>query len=128
MTKGVEMPGYVDGFVLPVKRAELATYKKLARLACKVWKEHGATAYVEAVGDEMLAPGMVGFPKLIKTKPDEVVVFAWATFATKSARTKANAAIMNDPRLKKAWDAIAGKPPFDCKRMAWGGFRVMVQG
>lgn len=119
------MSHYIDGFVLAIARKNLAAYRRMARKAGKVWREHGALAYVECAGDDMNAADMVSFPKLAKAKPGEVVIFAWAAFKSRRARDKANAAIMQDPRIAGMCDT--SKRIVDCKRMAYGGFKVLVQ-
>lgn len=115
---------YVDGYVLPIPKKSLPVYKKLATIASKVWREHGALEYRECVAED-LNPGFgVPFSKLAKTKPGETVVFAWVVFKSRAHRDKVNAAVMRDPRLCNAMDPK--KMPFDCKRMSWGGFKVLV--
>jgi len=118
------MSQYIDGFVLAIPRAKLAAYKKLATKAGKVWREHGALKYCECVGDDMTATGMVAFPKMAKAKPGEVVIFAWAVFKSRRHRDAANKKIMADAKLA----AMCGEAGLavDCKRMAYGGFKVLV--
>jgi uncharacterized protein YbaA (DUF1428 family) len=118
---------YIDGFVLPVRRKNLKQYQRIARAASKVWLKHGALAYFEAAGDDMHAPGMVAFPAMAGATKDEVVIFAWATFKTKAARNKANKGIMSDPQLAKIMASMGTTPPMECKRMAYGGFKVIVK-
>ena len=119
------MSNYIDGFVLTIARNNLPAYQRMARKAGRLWREHGALAYVECAGDDMNAAGMVSFPKLAKAKPCEVVIFAWATFKSRRARDAANAAIMKDPRIAGMCDT--SKRIVDCKRMAYGGFKVLVR-
>ena len=114
---------YVDGFVLPVPKRNLAAYRKMAKLAAKVWKDHGALDYQECVGDDLKIPGMYSFPKLAKAKPGETVFFSYITYRSKAHRNGVNAKVMKDPRLL----AYCGKEmPFDMKRMAYGGFKQFV--
>jgi uncharacterized protein YbaA (DUF1428 family) len=117
------MAFYVDGFVLPVPRDNLDAYKKLARLASKIWLEHGALEYHECVADDVQPGKVTSFPQAVKLKPDEVVVFSWITYSSRKSRDKINALVMKDPRL-------AGMDPktlpFDGKRMFWGGFKPIV--
>ena len=113
---------YVDGFVLPVKKAKLDTYKKVARLAGKVFIEHGALAYHEAVGDDLKVPCGMAFPTLVEPKRGETVVFAWIEHKSKAARDRTNKKVMEDPRMQMEKLEIV----FDMERMAWGGFEVMV--
>ncbi len=116
------MSGYVDGFVLPIKKTKLAAYRKIAKLACRVWREHGALDYVECAGDDLdvMPPG---FPRGIKTKPGETVLFAWIRFESRAHRDRVNKKVMADPRLL----AMCGKPmPFDMRRMLVGGFKIIV--
>lgn len=116
---------YVDGFLLPVPKKNLAAYKRLATKAGKIWLEHGALEYRECVGDDLAVKGMVPFPKTLNAKPGETVVFSWVVFKSRAHRDRVNAKIMKDPRIAKMM--ADGKPaPFDCKRMAYGGFKVLV--
>lgn len=119
---------YIDGFVLPVATKNLKAYQRVARGASKVWMKHGALGYFEAAGDDMNAHGMVEFPAMAGAKKGETVVFAWAMFKSKAARDKANKAIMTDPDLAKLMASMGKKMPMDCKRMAYGGFKVIVEG
>jgi uncharacterized protein YbaA (DUF1428 family) len=115
---------YVDGYVVPVKKAQLAAYRRLARRASKVWKSHGALEYVECVADDVKPGKHTSFPQAVKLKDDEVVVFAWIVYRSRAHRDKVNRLVMADP-------FFAGMPPadmpFDGKRMFWGGFREMVR-
>ncbi len=115
---------YVDGFVLPVPEKNLKAYRRVAQLAGKVWRDHGALQYVEAVGDDLETKFGVSFTKAIKVKPGETVVFAWIVFKSRTHRDKVNAKVMKDPRLAKMMDPKA--MPFDVKRMVYGGFKFMV--
>lgn len=114
---------YVDGFVLPVPKRKLAAYRRMARLAGKVWREHGALDYVECVADDVKPGKHTSFPQSVKLKPDETVVFAWVVYKSRRDRDRINAKVMKDPRIA----AIDPKSmPFDARRMFWGGFKVMV--
>lgn len=114
---------YVDGFVLAIPKKNLAAYKKIATLASKVWREHGALEYRECVGDDLDVKGVLPFAKTVKTKPGETVVFAWISYKSRAHRDQVNAKVMKDPRMK-----APAEPPFDVKRMAYGGFKVFVEG
>lgn len=113
---------YVDGFVLPVPTKNLAAYFRMSRSAGKIWREHGALEYRECVGDDLHIQGMTGFPETIRVKAGETVVFAWIVYKSRAHRDRVNAKVMKDPRLQK----MPKKMPFDVKRMAYGGFKVMV--
>ena len=115
---------YVDGFVLPVPKKNLKAYAKIAELAGKVWKEHGALEYRECVGDDLAVKFGVPFPRYCKLKAGETVVFAWIVYKSRAHRDKVNAKVMKDPRLAASMDAK--KMPFDMKRMSYGGFEVLV--
>lgn len=114
---------YVDGFVLPVPKKNLAAYRRLARKAGKIWKEYGALEYVECVADDVKPGKLTSFPQSVKLKPGEVVWFSWIVFKSRRHRDSVNAAVMKDPRLAKMDHADL---PFDSKRMIYGGFRAMV--
>lgn len=115
---------YVDGFVLVVPNKSLKTYVAMARKACKIWKEYGALEYREAVGDDLKALWGLPFPKLTKLKKNETVVFAWIVYKNKAHRDRVNKKIMKDPRMHSMCDPK--NPPFDMKRMSYGGFKVEV--
>ena len=116
---------YVDGFLVAVPEKNLDAYKKMARLAGKVWKEHGALDYVETVADDVKPGKWTSFPQAVKLKPGEVVVFSWITYKSRAARDRINAKVMKDPRLASMMDPNA--LPFDGKRMMFGGFKKLVQ-
>lgn len=113
---------YVDGFVLAVPKRKLADYRKLARKAGKVWREHGALAFVECVGDDVPNRRLTSFPRAVKAKNGETVVFSWIVYKSRAHRDRVNKKVMADPRLKMDMSTA----PFDGKRMIYGGFKTMV--
>ena len=117
---------YVDGFVLPIPKKNIAAYTKMARRAGKVWMEHGALAYNECVADDVKPGKWTSFPQSVKLKPSEVVVFSWIVYKSRKHRDSVNKKVMKDPRLADMMDPK--KLPFDGKRMIYGGFKVFVQG
>ena len=118
------MAKYVDGFVIPVSKKKIAVYRRMAELGARVWKDHGALDYRECVGDDLKAPWAMPFPRGIKTKPGETVVFSWIVYKSRAHRDRVNKAVMKDPRLASSMDPK--KMPFDVKRMLYGGFKVLV--
>jgi uncharacterized protein YbaA (DUF1428 family) len=116
---------YVDGYVLPVPKARIKEYAKIAKVAAKVWKDHGALDYYECVGDDLKPKWGVPFPKVVKLKPSDTLVFAFIVYKSRADRDKINAKVMSDPRLA-CMDPK--KMPVDPKRMLVGGFKVLVQG
>jgi uncharacterized protein YbaA (DUF1428 family) len=116
---------YVDGFVVPVPKAKLAAYKRMATRAGKIWREHGALEYRECVADDVKPGKHTSFPQSVKLKPAEVVVFSWIVYTSRAQRDRINAKVMKDPRLADMMDPK--KLPFDGKRMFWGGFKLMVK-
>jgi len=116
---------YVDGFVLPVLKKNLPAYFRIARIAGKVWREHGALEYRESVGDDLNVKFGVPFPRSTKLKRGETVVFSWIVYKSRAHRDSVNAKVMKDPRLASMCDPK--NMPFDCKRMAWGGFKIQVE-
>ena len=116
---------YVDGFVLAVPQARLADYRKMARRAGKIWREHGAISYVECVADDVQPGKSTSFPQAVKLKPGEVVVFSWITYKSRRDRDRINKKVMSDARLESMMDPKS--LPFDGKRMFWGGFKPMVE-
>jgi len=114
---------YVDGYVVPVPRENLQTYGRIARKAGKIWREHGALEVRECAGDDLDVKGLVPFPRRIKLKRGETVVFSWIVFKSRAHRDRVNAKVMKDPRLS---DMDPKSMPFDCKRIVYGGFKVLV--
>ncbi len=116
---------YVDGFVVPVPKRNLAAYRRMARKAGRVWREHGALEYVECVADDVKPGKITSFPQSVKLKPGETVVFSWIVYKSRRQRDRINAKVMKDPRLAKMMDPKG--MPFDGMRMFWGGFRTLVE-
>jgi uncharacterized protein YbaA (DUF1428 family) len=115
---------YVDGYVLPVPKRNLQAYRRMAQKAGKVWRDHGALEYRESVGDDLKVKMGASFPRRMKVKPGETVVFAWIVFKSRSHRDRVNAKVMKDPRLADMMDPKS--TPFDVKRMVYGGFKILV--
>jgi uncharacterized protein YbaA (DUF1428 family) len=118
------MPKYVDGFVLPVPKKKLAAYRRMATLASKVWREHGALDYRECVADDVKPGKWTSFPRSVKAKPGETVVLSYIVYRSRKDRDRVNAKVMKDKRLERFMDPKT--LPFDGKRMFWGGFRTIV--
>ena len=118
---------YVDGFVIPIPRKNLASYKKMAADGARAWKKHGALEYFECVGDDLFPkmPGMkiAQFPTLAKAKAGETVIFAFIVYRSKAHRDAVNKKVMKEMNEK----APPPMAPFDMKRMAYGGFKTIVQ-
>jgi uncharacterized protein YbaA (DUF1428 family) len=118
------MAHYVDGFVLPVPKKNLAAYRRMARNASRIWREHGALEYRECAGDDLAVKVGLPFPKGIKTRPGETVVFAYIVYKSRAHRDQVNARVMKDPRIAESCNTQ--NMPFDCARMLYGGFETMV--
>jgi len=115
---------YVDGYVVPIPANKLDLYRRIARKAGKIWREHGALEYRECAGDDLDVKWGTPFPRMMKPKPGETVIFAWVVFKSRAHRDRVNAKVMKDPRLAKMMETAA--MPFDTKRMVYGGFKVIV--
>ena len=118
------MANYVDGFVVAVPKRNIDAYRRMSRKAGKVWREHGALEYRECVADDVTMGEVTSFPRSVKLKRDETVVFSWIVFKSRAHRDRANAKVMKDPRLADMMDSK--DMPFDAKRMIYGGFKVVV--
>jgi uncharacterized protein YbaA (DUF1428 family) len=114
---------YIDGYVLPVPTKNLQAYRRIAQKAGKIWREHGALEYRECAGDDLDVKFGVPFPRSVKLKPGETVVFSWIVFKSRTHRDHVNAKVMKDLRLAKM---DPSSMPFDHKRMVYGGFKVLV--
>ena len=113
---------YVDGFVLPVPKKKVDEYRRVARKAGKIWREHGALEFRECIGDDLAVKMGLPFPRMAKLKRGETVMFSWIVYKSRKHRDAVNAKVMADPRLKMDENSM----PFDVKRMAYGGFKVLV--
>lgn len=113
---------YIDGFLLPIPTNNLADYKKLAKLAAKVFKEYGALEYREYIGDDFSVEMGIPFPTRAKVKEGETLVFAWIVYKSKAHRNSVNKKVMKDPRM-----AVMDPMPFNPKRMSYGGFKGLVE-
>lgn len=116
---------YVDGFVIALPKKNLKAYRRMARMGEKLWRKHGALDYKECIGDDLNPKWGALFPRMTKLKWGETVVFSYIVFKSRAHRDRVNAKVMKD---------IADTPdqsmdmPFDMKRMAYGGFKVIVGG
>jgi uncharacterized protein YbaA (DUF1428 family) len=117
------MARYVDGFVLPVPKKNVAAYRRIARKAGKIWMEHGALEYRECIAEDVKPGKRTSFPQSVKLKADEVVWFSWIVYKSRKHRDSVNAKVMKDPRLAGMG---AQAMPFDAKRMIYGGFEIAV--
>ena len=116
---------YVDGFVLAVPKRNLAAYRRIAQKAGKVWREHGALDYIEAVADDVKPGKVTSFPQSVKLKRGETVFFSYIVYKSRKERDRVNAKVMKDKRLASMMDPK--EMPFDMKRMIYGGFKVLVE-
>ena len=117
------MATYVDGFIVPVPTANLSAYRKLARQAGRIFKEHGALSVIECWGDDVKPGKFTSFPQSVKLKPDETVVFSWITYTSRKHRDSVVAKVMQDPRMPSDPKSF----PFDGNRMIFGGFKTIVE-
>lgn len=122
------MTTYVDGFVLPIPRAQLDTYRLAAQQIAAIWKEYGALEYRECVGDDMNTEGTRSFPACTGANADEAVIFGWTVFASREARDRACEKVPADPRMAELIAPLIdpSRPIFDASRMVYGGFQALV--
>ena len=113
---------YVDGFVIPVPKKKLSAYRSLAKKAGKIWRDHGALEVREFVADDVKVGKRTSFPRSVKLKPDETVIFSWVVYKSRAHRDRVNAKVMKDPRLAQMSTGM----PFDGKRLIYGGFKFLV--
>lgn len=119
------MAKYVDGFVLPIQPKNLAAYRRMARVASTIWREHGALQYMECAGEDLDVKVAMPFRRGIAAKRGETVVFAFIVYKSRAHRDRVTAKVMSDPRIARM---MKGKEmPFDVARMLCGGFEVIVE-
>ena len=119
------MAGYVDGFVLPIPKKNVAKYRAIARKAGKIWREHGALDYKECIADDVKPGKLTSFPQSVDLKAGETVFFSYIVFKSRAHRDHVNAKVIADPRLAEMMDGKLA--PFDAKRMIYGGFKSLVR-
>lgn len=119
------MAGYVDGFVMPLPKANVDRYREVASEAGALWKEHGALDYTECIADDVKVGEVTSFPRSVQLTDDETVVFAWITYESREQRDEVNAKVMADERMKALMDPAGDIA--DYKRMVYGGFDVLVE-
>ena len=115
---------YVDGFVISIPKKNVPAYRRMAAKAGKIWREHGALEYRECVGDDLKVKIGAPFPRMVKLRRGETVVFSWIVYKSRAHRDRVNAKVMKDQRITGMCDPKA--MPFDVKRMTYGGFTVLV--
>ena len=115
---------YVDGLVVPVPKKKLAAYRAMARKAGRIWREHGALQVRECVADDVKWGKLTSFPRSVKQKPGETVVFSYIVYRSRAQRDRVVARVMKDKRLASMMDPAS--MPFDGKRMIYGGFKTLV--
>ena len=122
------MANYIDGVVLPIPRIHLEEYRRAAETVAKIWKEHGALAYFEYVGEDLKLEGTRSFVEFTKAKEDEVIVFGWVVFDSRETRDLANKKVSTDPRMPGLIDPLTdpSRVIFDAERMVYGGFQSLI--
>lgn len=120
------MSKYIDGFLLPIAKDQIENYRQIAGQAAAIWKEHGALEYVEAVGDDLEVKDQLPFTRVAGAGENETVVLAYIVYESREHRDAVNAKVFADPRLQEMCGP--DKVPFDCNRMAYGGFKSIVVG
>ncbi len=118
------MSKYIDGFVIPLAKANVERYREIAQKTSEIWKEYGALDYYETVGDDLETEGMLSFKTIAGASEDETVIFSWIVYESREHRDRVNAAVMEDARIKEI--TAEENTPFDFKRMAYGGFKTLV--
>lgn len=123
------MTNYIDGFVLPIPRIHLEEYKKVAEKVAEIWKEYGAIAYYEFVGDDLFLDGTKSFTETVEATKDEEIIFGWVVFPSKDIRDLANKKVPADPRMAELVAPLTNpeKLIFDAGRMVYGGFKSLVE-
>jgi uncharacterized protein YbaA (DUF1428 family) len=116
---------YVDGFVVPVPKKKLGEYRRAARLCGRIWRDHGALEFRECLADDVKKGKWTSFPRSVKLKPGETVVFSWIVFKSRRHRDRVNAHVMKDKRFLKI---VQAPMPFDGKRIIYGGFKTLIEG
>ena len=122
------MANYIDGFIFPIPKMHLNEYKQVAKKVAAIWKEYGALAYFEYVGDDLSLEGTKSFIDTICAKEDEVIIFGWVVFPSKEVRDAANKQVPNDPRMAELVAPLVDERLiFDASKMVYGGFQSLIK-
>ena len=123
------MPNYIDGFVFPIAKAHLEEYKTVAEKVAEIWKEYGALAYLEFLGDDLQVEGTASFTKTMEVKQNEQLIFGWVVFSSKEIRDEANKKVPQDPRMETLVKPLLDpdKMIFNANRMLYGGFKSFIE-
>jgi uncharacterized protein YbaA (DUF1428 family) len=115
---------YVDGFVVPVPKKKVSAYCSMAKKAGKIWREYGALEFHECVADDVKVGKRTSFPRSVKLKPNETVMFSWIVYSSRKQRDRVMGKVMKDKRIAGMMETK--DVPFDAKRMIFGGFKTIV--
>ncbi|GGH45866.1 hypothetical protein IA57_09920 [Mangrovimonas yunxiaonensis] len=123
------MANYIDGFVFPILQKNLNAYRDVAEKVAEIWKEYGALAYFEYVGDDLTLEGTRSFMDVLEAKEDEVIVFGWVVFPSKEVRDLANKQVPEDLRMTTLVAPLTQPERliFNASRMVYGGFQALVK-
>lgn len=117
---------YVQGFVIPVPTANKAAFIEHARKADEVFIEHGALRIYECWGEDVPHGKQTDFYRAVDATGDETVMFSWIEWPDKATadamHAKMDEIMESDPRFSMELNP----PPFDGKRMIFGGFSPVV--
>lgn len=123
------MPNYIDGFAFPIPKEHLEEYKFVAEKVAEIWKEYGAIAYYEFLGDDLSLEGTKSFAEAVEAAEDDEVIFGWVVFPSKEVRDLANKHVPEDQRMAELVAPLTNpdRPIFDAARMLYGGFEPLVE-
>lgn len=122
------MSNYIDGYVFPIARKDLETYRVIAEKIAEIWKEHGALGYYETVSDEMQMEGTLSFTEVLAAEKEEVIVFGWISFVSRETRDLAHQRLAADDRMAELVAPLMNPDRiiFDASKMVFGGFKSLV--
>jgi uncharacterized protein YbaA (DUF1428 family) len=119
---------YVQGFIVPVPEGNKEAYREAALAMWDIMKDYGAKRVVEAWQDDVPAGKQTDFFRSVKAGPGEIVVFSFIEWASRETCDAAHEKMMQDERMEKFMsDNPEVQPPFDGKRMVYGGFTPVVE-
>ncbi len=122
------MEQYIDGFVFPLPRKNIDEYRTIAEQVAEIWKEYGAIAYYEFLGDDLNLEGTCSFEEAVGLTDDEVVIYGWVVFPSKETRDSANKKVPEDSRMSSLVKPLINPDRliFDAGRMLYGGFKPLI--
>ena len=113
---------YIQGFIIPVPKANKEAYIKVAQASGVIFQDYGAIRIVESWSETTPDGKQTDFKKAVKATADEAIVFSWIEWPNQATCDAAAEKMQNDERF-----AEMGDMPFDGSRLIYAGFNPIFE-